>query len=94
MVSDLLHQAIEDIRDYLKEFPDIYTKEWRKPIGRVISEMVALLAELQAPGSPERVTKERLGELRRREEEFLQRRMDEWREEEAAGNKDTHSWAR
>jgi hypothetical protein len=84
MVSDLLHQAIEDIRGYLKEFPDIYTKEWRKPIGRVIAEMVAILAKLQAPGSPERVGKERLGELKRREEEFLQRREAERREREYA----------
>jgi hypothetical protein len=80
MVSDVLHKAIEETRDYLKEFPDVYTKEWRKPIGRVIAEMIALLEELQAPRSPERVGNDRLGELTRREEEFARRREEERRE--------------
>ena len=77
MISDLLHQAIEDIRDYLKEFPDVYTKEWRKRIGNVIAEMNALLEMLQASSSPERVGQETLSELRRREEEFVRRREEE-----------------
>jgi hypothetical protein len=93
MVSELLHHAIEDIRDYLKEFPDIYTKEWRKPIGRVIAEMTALVEQLEAPGSPERGGRERMSGLRRREEEFLQRRDEEWIErsrEDGPGNRNTH----
>jgi len=73
MVSDVLHDGIEELRDYLKEFADVYTKEWRKPIGRVIAELMALLEELREPSSPERVGKERISELRRREEEFALR---------------------
>jgi hypothetical protein len=77
MVSDLLHQAIEEVRGCLNEFPDIYTKEWRKRIGNVIAEMNVLLQMLKASNSPERVGKDKLGELRGREEELVRRREEE-----------------
>jgi hypothetical protein len=52
MVSDVLFEAAEEIRDYQKRMPDVY-EPWRSKLDALLAQMDAIRIEFDTP--PERV---------------------------------------
>ena len=52
MISDVLSDAAENIREYLQKMPDVYQGDVRRHVVRVLTEMEALRICLDTPPFP------------------------------------------